>query len=222
MTCKRDIYNDLVPKLSVANQIEFPECPPELELYPLEETLVAPLLPFMTICSLPVCGHTANGQKLIVGNVVHVPNGIASTVNSLPHTIDEMGTVSIQLKMKISFKTSVFQENVHPVHVMKALEYLLKTVKCINNTTYVYKQQHGWKISETVNDQNRFFIEGHIPPVSHDVPENSTSESNSDNSTFEEISQAELNKGNLDTMLTEHIPLSTVSLEDSSYQFSHD
>ena len=45
------------------------------------------------------------------------------------------------------------------------------------------------------NDQNRFFVEGHIPPVSNDVPENSTSESNSDNSTFEEISQTELNKG---------------------------
>ena len=33
---------------------------------------MAPLLPFMMISSLPVCGHTANGQKLIVGNVVHV------------------------------------------------------------------------------------------------------------------------------------------------------
>ena len=74
MTCKRDIYNDLVPKLSVAYKIGFPECPPELELYPLEETLVAHPLPFMTIRSLPVCGHTAIGQKTIVGNVVHVPN----------------------------------------------------------------------------------------------------------------------------------------------------
>ena len=77
----------------MANKIGFPECPPELELYSLEETLVAPLLPFMTIRSLPVCGHTANGQKFIVGNVVHVPKDIASTVNSLPCTVDEMGTV---------------------------------------------------------------------------------------------------------------------------------
>ena len=75
---------------------------------------MAPLLPLTTICSLPVCGHTANGQKLIVGNVVHVPNDIASTVNSLPHTLDEMGTVPIQLKRKKSYKTNVFQENVCP------------------------------------------------------------------------------------------------------------
>ena len=126
MTCKRDNYNDLVPKFSVANKIGFPECPLELELYSLEETLVAPLLPFMTIHSLPVCGHTASGQKLIVGNVAHVPNDIASTVNSLPHTLDEMGTVPIQVKRKKSYITSVFQENVHPICVMKALAYLLK------------------------------------------------------------------------------------------------
>ena len=44
--------------------------------------------------------------------------------------------------------------------------------------------------SRNSNDQNRFFIEGHIPPISNDVQENSTSESNLDNSAFEEISQA--------------------------------
>ena len=222
MTCKRDIYNDLVPKLSVANNIGFPECPLELELYPLEETLVAPLLPFMTIHSLPVCGHTANGQKLIVGNVVHVPSDIVFTVNDLPHTLDEMGTVPIELKKKKSFKTRVFQENVCPVHVMNALEYLLKNSKryqlyniSLLTTTWLENIRNS-------NDQNRFFVEGHIPLISNDVLENSTSESNSDNSTFEEIPQAELNKGNLDTMLTEHIPLSTVLLEDSSHQFSCD
>ena len=96
MACKRDTYNDPVPKLSVASKIGFPKHPHELELHRLKETLVTPLLPFMTICSLPVCGHTVNGQKLIVGNVVHVPNDIALPGNSLPHTLDEMGTVPIQ------------------------------------------------------------------------------------------------------------------------------
>ena len=213
MTCKRDIYNDLVPKLSVANKIGFPEHPPELEVYPLEETLVAPLLPFMTIHSLPLCGHTANGQKLIVGNVVHVPNDIASTVNSLLHTLDEMGTVP---KRKKSYKTSVFQENVYPMCVIKALEYLLKNSEMYKQYNISLQTTNWLENIRNSNDQNRFFVVGHIPPVSNDVPENSTSESNSDNSTFEEISQTELNKGNLDTMLTEHIPISTVSLEDSS------
>ena len=222
MTCNRDIYNDLVPKLSVANKIGFPECPPELELFPLEETLVTPLLPFMIICSLPVCCHSANGQKLIVGNVVHVANDTASTVNNLPHTLDEMGTFPIQLKRKKSFKTSVFKE----MCILFMFWRHLSTYSQNSEICQLYNiplQTTIWLENiRNSNDQNRFFVEGHIPLVSHDVPENSTSESNSYNSTFEEISQAELNKGNLDTMLTEHIPLSTMSLEDSSYQFSCD
>ena len=81
-------------------------------MHPLEETLVAPLLPFMTIRSLPVCGQTAQGQKLIVGNVVHVPNDIATTVNTLTQNMSEMGTVPVKLKRKKIYKTSVFSENV--------------------------------------------------------------------------------------------------------------
>ena len=87
-----------------------------------------------------------------------------------------MGTVPIQLKRKQSFKTSVFQENLHPVHVMKALEYLLKNSEmyqqyniCLQTTTLLENIRNS-------NDQNRFFVEGHIPPVFHDVPENPTSE----------------------------------------------
>ena len=209
LTCKRGIYNDLVPKLSVANIIGFPECPPELELYPPEETLVASLLPFMTIHSLPVCGHTANGQMLIVGNMVHVPNDISSTVNNLQHNLDEMGTVPIQLKRKKPFKPVCFGK----MCILLGLWHLStcsKTVKCINNTTYLYKQQHGWKISETVMIRTDSLLKDTYHLVSNDIPEHSTSESNSDYSTFEEISQAELKKGNLDTMLTDYIPLSTV------------
>ena len=83
-SCKYEIYQDKYPKLSKANKVCFPKRPPELELFPLEETLISPLLPFMTIRSLPVGGLTKEGQKLIVGNVVHVPNDIASTVRILP------------------------------------------------------------------------------------------------------------------------------------------
>ena len=111
---------------------------------------MVPLLPFMTIHSLPVCGHTANGQKLIVGNVVHVPNDIASIVNSLPCTLDEMGTVPIQLKRKKSYKTSVFQEIVHPICVMKALEYLPKNSEMYKQYNISLQTTMWLEISETV------------------------------------------------------------------------
>ena len=90
----------MIPKLSAANKVGFPPCPDELQLHPLEETLIMPLLPFMTIRSLPDCGQTEYGQKIIIGNVVHVPNNIASTVNVLPRNLDDMGTIAVNLKCR--------------------------------------------------------------------------------------------------------------------------
>ena len=62
-SCKHEIYQDKYPKLSKANKVCFPERPPELDLFPLEETLISPLLPFMTIRSLPVGGLTKEGKN---------------------------------------------------------------------------------------------------------------------------------------------------------------
>ncbi len=50
-TCKRDISQDMIPKLSSMNKVGFPHHPDVLCLHPLEETLIVPLLPFMTVCS---------------------------------------------------------------------------------------------------------------------------------------------------------------------------
>ena len=99
-SCKVDIYNGLIPKMSTANKVGFPPQPPELQIHPLEATLISPLLPFMVIRSLPICGQTIFGQKQIIGNVVNVPNNIASTAKQLPQGLGEMGTIGIDLKWK--------------------------------------------------------------------------------------------------------------------------
>ena len=90
LSCKREIYAGLVPKLSTANKVGFPKKPPELELNALEEFLAAPLSAFMRIRSLPVCGITACGQKLMIGNVVHVPNDIGTTLKTLPRMLERV------------------------------------------------------------------------------------------------------------------------------------
>ena len=56
LSCKREIYDGLVPKLSQMNKVGFPEKPQELDLNRLEEFFIAPLSAFMIIRSLPVCG----------------------------------------------------------------------------------------------------------------------------------------------------------------------
>ena len=64
LSCKRDIYDGLIPKLSKKNKVGFPDKPPELDLNRLEEFFVAPLSAFMTIRSLPICGLVSAGQKI--------------------------------------------------------------------------------------------------------------------------------------------------------------
>ena len=132
LSCKGEIYDGLVPKLSKKNKVGFPDKPPELDLNRLQEFFVAPLSAFMTIRSLPVCGLVSAGQKLMMGHVVYVSNDVGTTVRALPRRLDDMDTVAVKIKRKKAYKTVVFTENVRPKKVVKALEYLVKIVKCIN------------------------------------------------------------------------------------------
>ena len=100
LSCKREIYDGLVPKLSKKNKVGFPDKPPELDLNRLEEFFVAPLSAFMTIQSLLVCGLVSAGQKLMIRHVVYVANDVGTTVRKLPHPLDDMDTIAIKIKRK--------------------------------------------------------------------------------------------------------------------------
>jgi len=85
----------------------FPEKPKELQLYPLEERLISLRIPFMQIRQL-----TREEQISINGNVVNVPVDIQPTINSLPRTLEQSGTIAVKLKKKLAFKKCDFSENV--------------------------------------------------------------------------------------------------------------
>ena len=55
----------------------FPAKPKELELYPLEEVLIVPIVQFMTLHELPV-----GDQKSIQGNICHVLVEVDTAVNN--------------------------------------------------------------------------------------------------------------------------------------------
>ena len=81
------------PKLSVANGMNWPDKPPELNLHQLEERFIALRIPFMQIRELP-----RGGQYSLKGNVINVPVDIQPTINCLPMPMDENFIVAIQLK----------------------------------------------------------------------------------------------------------------------------
>ena len=83
----------MIPKSSVYNKLGFPTQPPELKLYPLEEQLIGPRIPFMRFRELK-CG----GQQLGHGNIVNVPVDIAPTNNTLPRNMINTEIIAVKFK----------------------------------------------------------------------------------------------------------------------------
>ena len=120
-TCRTSVKGAKIPKLSIKNKMGFPPLPPELQLYSMEERLIAMRIVFMLLRDHPV-----GGQTFVRGNFVNVPVDIAPTVNTLPRCLNESEIVTIKFKRKIQYKRCEFKENIRPMAVWKALSYLLK------------------------------------------------------------------------------------------------
>ena len=88
-----------IPKLSIKNKMGFPQLPPELQLYPMEERLIAMRIVFMLLRDHPV-----GGQTFVRGNFVNVPIDIAQTVNTLPRCLNESEIVTVKFKERYNTK----------------------------------------------------------------------------------------------------------------------
>ena len=60
------------------------------------------------------------------GNFVNVPVDIAPTENTLPRSLNDFETITIKFKRKKQYKKCEFKENIRPMAVWTALDYLLK------------------------------------------------------------------------------------------------
>ena len=94
-TCLSNIRKNRVPKLSVLNGMKWPEKPSELNLYPMEERVIALRIPFMQMRELP-----RGGQFCVKGNVINVPVDIQPTIKALPRQVDDTCTIPVKLKKK--------------------------------------------------------------------------------------------------------------------------
>ena len=142
----------------------------------------------MSLYNLP-----RGGQLQMHGSIVNVPVDIAPVVRSLPRTLDDAVTIPIQLKRKISYKSSVWKQNVRPKSVLAALHFLMQ--KELYKTANLDIDEH-W-LDEMVNFDTDL-------TYNKDVDEVMDSDSDSDG--FSEIDPDENVSGNLDTMLDEQDP----------------
>ena len=121
-TCSNHLKKGKVPPCSVVNGMQFPAKPNFFDLNELECRLIAPRLAFQKIFQAP-----RGGQLKITGNVVDVPADVNGTVTMLPRLPDETGTIKVQLKRRLQYKSSALSLNIRPNKVMQAAAWLVNT-----------------------------------------------------------------------------------------------
>ncbi|XP_062615938.1 uncharacterized protein LOC134277623 [Saccostrea cucullata] len=211
LTCKKSIQEKKMPKLSIANHVQFPTKPEELELHQLEERLIALRIPFMQLRELP------RGRQLsIKGNVVNVPVDIQPTVNSLPRQFNNDITVPVRLKKRLSYKTCDFVENVRPQHVIIALHWLMRNSQMYKDANIHLDDE--WEAR--INADSSEIISEYFNTSTSGCTEarNTNLDGTSDRleeSHFEELDEREGNSGSCDTLLDDANPV-----QDQVYTFA--
>ncbi|KAJ8017378.1 hypothetical protein HOLleu_45264 [Holothuria leucospilota] len=207
-TCIRNLKQGDKPLLATSNNLSFGNIPPALvDLYPLEERLVAARIPFMQIRALP-CGD----QLKLKGSVVNVPANVSTTISVLPRTLNEAEIITLRLKRKLEFSHDYLFDNVRPFKVLEAAIWLV-------NNSPLYKAE---KISllDDYNPSNMFSNENctglsvsspqHLDEIH--CPNPQLPETNLDNQPDEEDNWTEIDSsnpsitGNLETLLDDQFP----------------
>ena len=171
-TCETNVMNQKVPKLSEANGMRWPEKPDVLQLYPLEERLISLRIPFMQIRELP-----RGRQYSVKGNLVNVPVDIQPVVNALPRPFDENVTVSVKLKKK-SHKSCAFTENVRPLRVLVALQWLTKNSILYKNSSAKIDEEWASRVTRDSEETKQEFSSDVKPLRNVTDSHNSHDESN--------------------------------------------
>ncbi len=122
-TCDSHLKRGQMSSIAAANKLELPPIPAELdELNVLERQLIAKILPFAKIVSLP-----KGQQRAVRGAVVCVPSEMENTVNSLPRPRSEAQLLQVKLKRHVKFKGYQQFQTVNMRNVLAALSKLKAT-----------------------------------------------------------------------------------------------
>ena len=128
-SCYKYLKKSKLPPCAVKNGMSFPVKPDFFDLNELECRLLAHRLAFQKLMQAP------KGKQLKIKiNVVNVPADVNSTVNMLPRLPQETGTIKIQLKRGLQYKSSALSLNVTPYKVLQAAKWL------VSNST-LYREQ---------------------------------------------------------------------------------
>ena len=158
----------------------------------LECRLIAPRLAFQKIMQAP------RGEQLkINGNVVNVPADVTNTVNILPRLPDQTGTIKVQLKRRLQYKSSALSLNISRHNVLQAANRLASTSTLYQEQGIAFNP--NWEINSNQNNE--------LNEVIDDISEESDGHNSGKNTLTEEDDEfsedeAEIPAGVTDSMLT--------------------
>ena len=118
--CRSYLVKNKVPPVALLNGMQFPVKPECFDLNELECRLLAPRLAFKKLMQAP-----RRRQFKIHGNVLNVPAEVSDTVNMLPRLPSETGTIKLNLKRRLQYKSSALSLNVRPYKVVQAANWVI-------------------------------------------------------------------------------------------------
>ena len=203
-TCRSYLVKNKVPSVALLNGMQFPVKPDFFDLNELECRLLAPRLAFQKLMQAP-----RGRQFKIHGNVVNVPAEVSDTVNMLPRLPSETGTIKVNLKRRLQYKSSALSLNVRPQKVVQAANWLIGNSSLYKQEGITLNQNWGTQCSDNslIDDSN---IEDQNQQLSKDVNKSGGTNIHTDtncNEMFESEDEwsedeAEIPAGVTDTMLT--------------------
>ncbi|XP_077528147.1 uncharacterized protein LOC144139759 [Haemaphysalis longicornis] len=123
-SCRDSLVCGRVPAMSKSHGYVYPPRPAHLpDLNPVEERLISPRLPFMSIRRLT----RGNGQFGIKGQVVNVPIDVPSVVECLPRTVPEDVAIDVHVKRRLVSPATYKRGLVKRGNVLAWLKHLQHT-----------------------------------------------------------------------------------------------
>ena len=191
-TCMKHLKSGKVPPLAVANGMKFPEKPTFFYLNELECRLIAPRLAFQKIMQAP------RGKQLkINGNVVNVPADVINTVNLLPRLPEQSGTIKVQLKRRLQYKSSALSLNIRPHKVLEAANWLASNSTLYQDQGITFNPE--WEINFDQSNELNEPIDDTSETIDSQNPNNDILADQDDQFSEDE---AEIPAGVTDSMLT--------------------
>ena len=184
---------DKIPPCAAKNGMSFPARPDFFDLNELECRILAPRLAFQKLLQAP-----RGNQFKIKGNVVNVSADVNNTVNVLPRLPQESGTIKVQLKRRLEYKSSALSLNVRPNKILQAANWLATNSILYREQGISFSTDRATSYSTNLT-QNECKT-GDVSQPNEQIPVNGSEDINQLDDWTED--DAEIPGGVTDTMLT--------------------